>query len=79
MKADSSYLSENCLQVKDIENDSWTLCAGSPEDYTKWKCAIETVLGLPCKEEEEEKPDMVSQPVFIINTPSPFCNENWSY
>lgn len=54
MKADSSYLSENCLQVKDIENDSWTLCAGSPEDYTKWKCAIETVLGLPCRRGRRE-------------------------
>lgn len=79
MKADQSYLSDNCLSVKDIENDEWTLCAATPEDYAKWKCAIETVLGLPCKEEEPEKPDEVSQPVFIINTPSPFCNENWTY
>lgn len=52
--AGSGYVGQ-CISVKDIELDEWTLCAPTAEDIQEWKCKIETVLGLPCEEKKEEE------------------------
>lgn len=76
--ADNSYVGK-CISVKDMELDQWTICAPTEEEIKDWKCKIETVLGLPCEEPvPDDDAEKVAQPVFIVSTPSPYCNENWN-
>lgn len=79
-QGDLAYLTRFCISIRDIEQDLWTICAPSDEEYKKWKCAIETVLGIACEEKKDDAEEVkVAQPIFLVSTPSPYCNEGWNY
>jgi len=43
-----------CFEIQNAEKDEWSLCAITAEEKDEWMCAINTAIGQPCGEEEEE-------------------------
>lgn len=76
-----------CFSVKDADHNSWKICALSEEVSKTWVCAIKKLLRVddPMCEVSQAAPQIpviernITQPIIIIPTPSPFCNENWNY
>ncbi len=79
-----SDLEENCFQITNGERDEWHLCCQSRQEREDWYCAINAALGSPCAEEGDapiiiQEIERVENPIILINTPSPYCNEKWNY
>lgn len=81
-----------CFKIADIQNKKYTLCAKTLIERNRWICFIQKALGHPqdkiCKSGLSGKASTdtadfvlhtVIQPMFIIPTPTPHCNENWNY
>jgi len=81
-----------CFQIADIQNRKYTMCAKTLIERNKWICLIQKALGHPqdpiCRNKLDGKASAtpadfvlhtVIQPMFIIPTPTPHCNENWNY
>jgi carbonic anhydrase len=79
-----------CFEIEDFENCQWDLCANDTEVMNKWLCKLQTLLEQKldpiCNSNTDgnvNQPTVIekkiTQPIIIIPTPSPYCNENWNY
>jgi carbonic anhydrase len=75
-----------CFSVIDTDHNSWKMCALTKEISKTWVCTIKKILRVDdpmCEPEGPPQPAVIerniTQPIIIIPTPSPFCNENWNY
>ncbi len=90
-KKNKGFLAFNptCFEVNDLENQQWTLCANSEEIMKKWLCKLQIVLFQKtldpiCNQGNKDSKvtvieKIITQPIIIIPTPSPMCNEGWNY
>lgn len=53
------------------------LCAGDFLDRNIWYCKVKKTLDQYCDLDQPNK--VIKQPIIIIPTPTPFCNEKWNY
>lgn len=76
-----------CMILRDKEEDDWELCAESPDELKKWNCAIKkAAFGFICPDgttlpeyDVPEAKEITRQPIYLVATPSPYCNENKNY
>ena len=80
-----SELEDDCFNVQNSEDDEWHLCANTYSEREKWYNAINKAIGndssatVASSQVIIEEVEHVEQPMIIINTPSPYCNEDWSF
>ncbi len=81
-----SELEDDCFNIFNSEDDEWHLCANTYSEREKWYVSINKALGIDNSASGAagnqviiEEIEHVEQPMIIINTPSPYCNEDWSF
>ncbi len=80
-----SDLEDDCFNVHNSEDDEWHLCANTYSEREKWYTAINKAIGNGGNANQTgnqviiEEIEHVEQPMIIINTPSPYCNEDWDF
>lgn len=79
-----SNMEETCFNVVNTERDEWHLCAETVVAREEWFCAIGELFGNSCNKEVDntvfvEEIEHIEEPVIIISTPSPYCNEDWDF
>ena len=77
-----------CFIIRDKEEDDWQLCAENAEDLLKWICAVKkAAFGFICPEgnavmpkyDQPEQKEVTRQPIYLVATPSPYCNDNKNF
>lgn len=87
LDATTEYIT-TCFLLTDIQRQKYKICGMEEKTVKHWYCQIKSFLG----EKDEEicanldesikiitKTIEINQPLVIVPTPSPFCNQKWNY
>lgn len=88
MDATGEYIT-TCFNIHDAERNTYKMCAMKKDTARHWYCQILSFLGQSnfdmCMKLGDgdtkviTKTVEITQPVVIVPTPSPHCNERWNY
>lgn len=88
MDATTEYIT-TCFNVRDLEHQTYKLCGLQEEEVKHWYCQIKVFLGEVdidlCNNMGDENTKIITktveitQPIVIVPTASPHCNQKWNY
>ena len=88
LDASTEYIT-TCFILHDIEKRTYKMCGMEEKTVKHWYCQIKSFLGQSdmeiCMKDGEgdtkviTKTIEITQPIVIVPTPSPHCNEKWNY
>lgn len=88
MDASTEYIT-TCFVLSDIERQKYKICGLEEKKVKHWYCQIKSFLGEQdmnvCMKDGDgdtkviTKTTEITQPIVIVPTPSPHCNEKWNY